>query len=143
MVFEKLSCVQNHEQRLEGVRYKTTAWRLGETEPFHEELGYWLWDSVDKQVIRCFMIPRGVTVIAGGTCEPTAKSFELKADVGSHTYGICSNQFLDREFKTVHYDLKLSVVGDTLTYEEDTHVKMKDRPIFHHTDKNTLKRVSS
>jgi hypothetical protein len=45
-------------------------WRLGETDPFHEELGYWLWDADAGQVLRCFMVPRGVTVIAGGKDEP-------------------------------------------------------------------------
>ena len=55
----------NHAQVLYGLRYSTTAWRLKEESPFHEELGYWLWDPAEKQVMRCFMVPRGVTVIAG------------------------------------------------------------------------------
>ncbi len=44
---------------------------------FHEELGYWLWDAQAKQVLRCFMVRRGVTVIAGGTAEPDARAFRL------------------------------------------------------------------
>jgi hypothetical protein len=40
MVFEETGLVQNHEQNLYGLRYRTTAWRLGEDDPFHEELGY-------------------------------------------------------------------------------------------------------
>jgi gamma-glutamyltranspeptidase len=55
-----------------------------------------LWDPKAKQVLRCFLVPRGVAVIAGGTAEPNAKSFALSADVGSETYGICSNKFLDK-----------------------------------------------
>lgn len=141
MVFEKLNTVMNHEQRLEGLRYKTTAWRIGESDPFHEELGYWLWDAKNKQVMRCFMVPRGVTVIAGGTAEANAKSFQLQADLGSPTYGICSNKFLDEEFKTTKYILNLSCDGTTLTYEEDTQIQMKNKPLFHHIDKNVLKKV--
>ena len=65
--------------------------------PFHEELGYWMWDAANQQVMRCFIVPRGVNVIAGGTVEADATSFELSADVGSETYGICSNKFLDED----------------------------------------------
>ncbi len=95
MTFAPTGLVENHDQKLYGLRYATTAWRLGAEDPFHEELGYWLWDADARQVLRCFMIPRGVTVIAGGTAEPDAKSFQLAAEVGSDTYGICSNRFLD------------------------------------------------
>jgi hypothetical protein len=143
IVFEAMGPVDNHEQRLYGLRYSTTAWRLGEDSPFHEELGYWLWDAKDKQVLRCFIVPRGVTVIAGGTVEPDAKTFDLSAEVGSETYGICSNKFLDREFKTVRYELKITVQGpNSFSYEEDTQLKIKGQDkVFHHIDKNTLSRV--
>ncbi len=143
ITFEPTGLVENHEQKLQGLRYTTTAWRIGEEEPFHEELGYWLWDAEAKQVLRCFMVPRGVTVIAGGTAEADARNFDLAAEVGSETYGICSNRFLDREFKTVRYELHLEKRdADTIHYREDTvlQIRGKDEP-FHHTDENTLTRV--
>jgi hypothetical protein len=143
MTFEPTGLVENHEQQLYGLRYATIAWRLGEDEPFHEELGYWLWDAEAKQVLRCFMVPRGVTVIAGGTAEPDADSFELEAEVGSETCGICSNPFLDREFKTVRYELKFEKRdANTICYWEDTVLRIRglDEP-FHHTDENTLTRI--
>jgi len=119
------------------------AWRLGEDSPFHEEVGYWLWDAGARQVLRCFIVPRGVTVIAGGTAEPDARKFELSAEVGSETYGICSNRFLDEEFKTVRYDLKITIHDDdSFSYEEDTQLRIKGQPeLFHHIDKNTVRRV--
>ncbi|MBL7714297.1 MAG: FABP family protein [Bdellovibrionales bacterium] len=145
LTFEPFGPVNNHEQTLWGLRYQTTAWRKGEKDPFHEETGYWLWDPKEKQVLRSFMIPRGVTVLAGGTVEPKAKEFQLAADAGSDTYGICSNKFLDREFKTVRYELKVTIHGDDeFSYEEDTQLKMKGRKdLFHHTDRNRLKRVKA
>ena len=111
----------------------------------HEEVGYWLWDPKEKQVLRCFIVPRGIAVIAGGTTDPTAQTFALSADVSSETYGICSNQFLDREFKTVRYELKVIIHDpNSFTYEEDTQIRIKGNgEIFHHRDKNTLKRVKS
>ncbi len=145
MTFAPTGLVENHDQKLYGLRYATTAWRIGADEPFHEELGYWLWDAADGQVLRCFMVPRGVTVIAGGTVAADATSFELAAEVGSETYGICSNRFLDREFKTVRYDLRFSFRGaDTIHYWEDTVLRIRGQDeLFHHTDENTLRRVRS
>jgi hypothetical protein len=143
MTFEPIGPVCNHEQTLYGLRYATMAWRLGEDSPFHEEVGYWLWDAGARQILRCFIVPRGVTVIAGGTAEPDARKFELSAEGGSETYGICSNRFLDEEFKTVRYDLKITIHDDdSFSYEEDTQLRIKGQPeLFHHIDKNTVRRV--
>lgn len=143
IVFEPFGPVTNHEQILYGLRYATTAWRLKEDSPFHEERGYWMWDGAARQVLRCFTIPRGIVVLAGGTAEPSAKSFELYAEVGSQTYGICSNRFLDEEFQTVRFDLKVTVhSADSWSYEEDTQIRIKGQSaLFHHIDKNTLTRV--
>ena len=148
MVFTPISPVNNHEQTLYGLRYSTTAWRIGETEPFHEDLGYYLWDPKVKQVYRCFTVPRGVAVLAGGDTEASAKEFHLSADVGSPTFGICSTPFLDREFKTIRYELKIVVHDrDGFSYESDTQIQMPGKPgakgLFHHIDKNRLKRVES
>ena len=145
ITFESMGPVNNHEQALFGLRYSTTAWKLGSESPFHEESGYWLWDGKEKQVLRCFIVPRGITILAGGTVEPQAKTFQLSAEAGSETYGICSNLFLDREFKTVRYELKVTVHdANSFSYEEDTQLKIKGQDdLFHHTDQNTLKKVSS
>ncbi|PIQ23771.1 FABP family protein [bacterium (Candidatus Blackallbacteria) CG17_big_fil_post_rev_8_21_14_2_50_48_46] len=144
LVLEPFGPVDNHEQQLYGLRYTTMAWRLEAQDSFHDEVGYWLWDPAEKQVMRCFIVPRGVTVLAGGTVEPDAKAFKLSAELGSETYGICSNRFLDREFKTLRYDLSVTVHEDgSFSYLEDTQMKMKGRDeIFHHTDQNTLKKIS-
>lgn len=141
--FEMISQVHNHEQSLWGLRYSTKAWRLGEAEPFHEEVGYWLWDPAAQQVLRCFIVPRGVSVLAGGTAEPTAKQFELNAHAGSETYGICSNKFLEDEFKTVHYTLQVTIhSNDSWSYKENTQLHIKGRPeLFDHKDQNTLQRA--
>ncbi len=56
--------------------------------------------------MRCATVPRGISFIAGGTVEPDAKEFDLAADVGSEAYGICSNKFLDEEFKIVRFEMK-------------------------------------
>jgi len=143
ITFAPMGPVRNHEQTLYGLRYATTVWRIGETDPFHEEVGYWLWDADAKQVLRCFIVPRGVAVIAGGTVEPLAKSFMLIAEASSGTYGICSNKFLDKEFKTVRYELTVTVLdANTFRYEENSQLLIAGQPdIFHHRDQNVLTRV--
>ncbi len=143
IVFEPMGPIDNHEQKLYGLRYSTTAFPIGEDEAFHEELGYWLWDAGEGQVMRCFLIPRGVTILAGGDAGPNDRSFSLMADVGSTTYGIASNRFLDREFKTVRYELAVTLEdANTFRYEEDTQLLLKDRSdVYHHRDSNTLRRV--
>jgi len=144
MTFEPIGEVNNHEQTLYGLRYATMAWRIGADGPFHEEVGYWLWDADNKQVIRCFIVPRGNTVMAGGTAEPDAKSFELRAEVGSETYGICSNKFLAEEFRTVRFEVNITIHDqDSFSYDEDTVLQIKGQDeLFHHRDSNTLQRVS-
>ena len=143
IVLEPIGPVDNHEQKLFALRYSTMAWRIGEADAFHEEVGYWLWDAAQKQVMRCFIVPRGVSVIAGGRVNESDLHFSLSAEQGSATYGICSNKFLDLEFKTVRYDLKIDIHDEnSFSYEEDTQLLMKGRKeVYHHTDKNTMKRV--
>lgn len=145
MTFTPIGLVDNHEQELYGLRYATMAWRLGVDDPFHEEVGYWLWDAERELVMRCFIVPRGVTVLAGGSAAADATSFEMTAEAGSDIFGICSNPFLDVEFKTVRYTLSLAFEGpDAFRYEEDSVLRMKGRAeLFHHTDANTMHRVEA
>jgi hypothetical protein len=143
MTFEPIGDVNNHEQKLYVLRYSTLAWEEGSGEdPFHEEVGYWIWDSVNEQVMKSFIVPRGVSVNAGGTAKANAKRFEMSAKLGSETYGLCSNKFLDEEFKSVQYDLKIEKIDENkFSYDEDTQIKIKGQEeIFHHTEKNVLNR---
>jgi len=141
--FEPMGPVENGPQVLGALRYSTVAWPLSEDDPFHEEVGYWLWDPRAEQVMRCFMVPRGVTILAGGTVRADARAFSLRAEVGSETFGVLSNPFLDQAFKTVAYDLSVTVHDDgSFSYAEDTILKIPGRDdLFHHTDRNTLSRI--
>jgi hypothetical protein len=144
MVFEATGRIDNHEQSLYGLRYSTKAWRVGSADPYHEELGYWMWDAASELVIRCFMPPRGMTVLAGGNAKATAREFSLEAKSGDEVFGICSSPFLTAEFKTMRYTLALELLDDdTLHYDEHTWLRLKNLPdLFDHRDENTLRRVS-
>ena len=135
--------VDNGAQHLYGLDYRMAAWRQGEEDPFHTEVGYWLWDAASKQVMRCFMVPRGSTVLAGGTAEANDTSFSLEANRGDTTYGILSNKYLDEFARTTRYDATITIEGDTFRYDETTTVEhSKSTDLILHTDRNTLRRVS-
>ncbi len=85
-----------------------------------------------------------MAVLAGGKASENDKAFRVEAQLGSPTFGICSNPFLDREFKTVKYFSELSMLSETeFSYQETTQILMKGKEqIFNHIDKNTLKKLS-
>lgn len=141
-VFTPFGPANNHEQTLYGLNYVRTAWRIGADQPFHEQIGYWLWDADAQQVMHSFMIPRGMVVLAGGSASADSKEISVKAELGSSTFGICSGPFLDREFKTVRYESRIQFNSSgSFSYEENTQILMKGRKdIFNHIDKNSLKK---
>lgn len=146
MTFEPIGDVNNHEQKLFVLRYHTKAWEEGNDEShFHEEVGYFIWDKSARQVMKSFIVPRGIAVNAGGDADQDATEFSLTAVLGSTTYGICSNKFLDEEFQTVRYDVKFELIDeDTFSYAENSQLKIKGQgKIFDHTESNTLQRVKA
>ncbi len=142
MSFSAFGPVDNGRQHLYGLDYRTAAWKAGKEDPFHVEVGYWLWDAATGQVMRCFMVPRGATVLAGGECTADATSFTMRAEVGSETFGVLSNPYLAENARTIRYEVTVSVEGDQLTYDETTVLEMKeyDEPLDH-TDRNVLRRA--
>lgn len=144
MVFEPIGDVNNHEQKLYALRYATKAWEEGhDEEPFHEEVGYFIWDKTARQVMKSFIVPRGIAVNAGGEADINATEFSVKAELGSKIYGLCSNKFLDEEFQTITYEIEFKFIDEnSFTYSENSRIKMKGRKdIFDHTEKNTLRKV--
>jgi hypothetical protein len=145
MTFSSFGPVDNGSQILFGLDYRTAAWRHGEEaeDPFHTEIGYWLWDSARGEVMRCFMVPRGVSILAIGSAEGGDTNFSMQAERGSVTNGILSNPYLDEASKSVSYslDVDLSVDGQ-FAYSEDLVLEMNVQSgLYHHTDANTLRRV--
>ena len=146
ITFKPFGPVDNGAQKLYGLDYKMAAWREGEDDPFHTEVGYWLWCAGLKHVMRGFVIPRGSAILAGGEVEPGATSFTLRASADRDEYGITQNSYLLEKARCVGYELNLSVDGDTLTYDETTTLLMPDQfgdEPYLHTDRNTLQRVAT
>ena len=140
--FTPIGEVNNHEQSLFGLRYNTVAWVEGTPEPFHEELGYWLWDPGRQEVMKTFVVPRGIAVNAGGVVTPNATEFTIKAELGSKCFGLSANPFLQEEFKILSYETTFTRLDeDNFHYAENTRIQMKAQSkVFDHTESNTLTR---
>jgi hypothetical protein len=144
LTFKPFGPVQNGRQSLYGLDYKSAMWRGDEDNPFHTEVGYWLWDGATGEILRGFVVPRGIAVLAGGTAAPDDTSFSLSAAKDDPQYSIGENKYLAANASTVSYSVTVSLNDDgTWTYHEITMLDMIefDEP-FTHTDHNTLRRVN-
>jgi hypothetical protein len=117
----------------------------GEVEMFHDQIGYWLWEPAAKLITFTLAIPRGQVLLASGHAEPDAAEFEITATAGAQHYGILSNPFLDRGFRTVSFRMLVSVNSDgTWSYDETTMMELPGLDeLFPHRDQNTFTQVSS
>ncbi|HEY2213487.1 MAG TPA: heme-binding beta-barrel domain-containing protein [Acidimicrobiales bacterium] len=134
----------NGPQLFYGLRYHTHILQADQLETFHDQVGYWLWEPAASAITFTLAIPRGQVLLASGPAEADATEFELTAVLGSEIYGILSNPFLDRAFKTSSYRIHVTVNDDgTWSYEEEGVMTIpgRDEP-FHHIDRNTLHRVA-
>lgn len=141
ITFDAFGPVDNGKQQLYGLDYRMAAWRGDEPNPFHTEIGYWMWDAADGQVMRCFMVPRGTTLIAGGTATAKDTRFALQANLGSPTYGILSNLYLQERARTTKYTCQVVIEGDTFSYDSCTTYVHAVGGEIAHTDRNTLRKV--
>ncbi len=132
----------NGPQLLYGLRYHTHIVKPGETETFHDQVGYWLWEPATETVILSLAIPRAQVALAVGKARADATTFEVRATRGQTDYGICSTTFLEQAFRTDSFMMKVTVNADgTWSYFQDTLLMVRGKEAFHHTDENTLHRV--
>mgnify|MGYP000988903693 CR=1 FL=1 len=142
LTFKPFGPVDNGSQHLYGLDYKTAMWRDSEANPFHTEVGYWLWDAATNEVVRGFVVPRGITVLAGGVAAADATSFTLRAAKNGGNYTIGENQYLDAKASSISYEVTITIGESTWSYAETTMLHMKEFPQpFAHTDANTLRKV--
>jgi hypothetical protein len=133
----------NGPQIFYGLRYHTHIVQPGEVETFHDQVGYWLWEPATRTIVHSLTIPRGQALLAGGTAEPDATEFEVAATRGDATFGIVSNPFLERAFRTESFRIRVTVHADgTWSYESHTRMRVEGRAdLVDHIDRNTLRRI--
>ncbi len=144
MTMKPFGPVDNGSQHLYGLDYRTAAWRAGEESPFHTEVGYWLWDAAAGTVMRCFVVPRGCTVLAGGQAGPADRQFTMSATCGSEVFGVLSNPYLAKGARTIAYTVDITVHDDgSWSYDETSSIEhARVTGVVAHTDRNRMRRVA-
>ena len=145
IVFEAGGAVKNAEsQELAVVRYHQNVVRKSNDEVFHDQVGYWLFDAATNTVMQTLTIPRGLSLVAGGSTAPGGGPggpvvLEVEAGHGSEDWGIAQSPFLRDRARTLGFRHRLSVDGERMTYFETTLLEIYGRT-FEHTDENELTR---
>ena len=140
IVFEAAGDVENAEsQKLAIVRYHQVVTRKSNDEVFHDQLGFWTWDSETGVVAQSIAIPRAVCVLAGGSAKTTADgtTLSVRAALGDPDWGIVQSPFMRDNAKTVGFKHEVRIEGGKLTYNESTYLEIYGRS-FEHTDQNEL-----
>jgi hypothetical protein len=79
----------------------------------------------------------------GGTAEPDASEFTMRAELGSTSYGLLSNRYLDEHSRCVSYEITVTTRPETWSYDETTMVDLVAHESgVRHTDRNILHRVA-
>ena len=146
--FETIDCgaagdVTNAEsQTLVIVRYHQVVCRKSNGEVFHDQIGYWLWDSATDVIVQTLAIPRAVSLQAGGkaTVDGGTTQIEVRAVDGDRDWGILQSPFMRAKARTTEFRHRVQVQGDTLSYDETTVLDIYGKQQYEHTDRNTLKR---
>ena len=134
--------VENGSQILYGLDYRMAAWRGTEENPFHTEVGYWLWDATDSQVMRCFLIPR---VLPHRRRSSGGRRHRLHSRLGGGFGDLRDplNQFLAAQARCVRYEVVIDASEEgVFRYEEVSlieHGKLTEH--LSHTDSNTLYKI--
>ncbi len=143
IIFEAAGDVTNaEEQTLSIVRYHQAVSRKSNDKVFHDQVGFWLWDPATATVIQTLTIPRGVTLLAGGSAKQTEDGtlMEVAARAGNAEWGIVQAPFMQARATTTAYQHRMSVSGDAMSYSQTTVLEIYGKHNYPHTDENTLTR---
>lgn len=143
--FRPIPKQENGKQSLEGLTYGMTAWRHGEEamDPFHDEVGYLLWEKATGQIMRAVVFGRGIAALAGGDAKPRDRVLKFVATPGSPSYGLVQNKYLLDRAEIKRFESVFTFHdAEHVSYTSDLFLKLAATGSeMHHTDKNTLHRV--
>ena len=137
ITFEVVGDVKNAgSQCLAVIRYHQVVQRQSNDEVFHDQMGYWIWDAATGTVMHSLMIPRAVTLLAGG--KQTADGvLEVAAKAGDEDWGIVQSPFMRDNARTTEFTQKIEVSEEKLSYSQTTILDIYGK-VFEHTDENEL-----
>jgi hypothetical protein len=144
VVFEEAGDVTNAEEEvLAVVRYHQEVSRKSTGKVFHDQVGYWLWNSETGEIIQTLTIPRGVSLLAGGRASVQGGKtvFEVSAKAGNPDWNIIETAFMHQKARTLSFAHRLEVEGDRMSYSETTLLDIYGKRNYEHTDENVLFRT--
>ncbi|MEH6952453.1 FABP family protein [Nitrobacter sp. NHB1] len=143
--FKPIPIQENGRQELWGLNYGMTAWRHGEEamDPFHDELGFLLWDKAHGEIMRTVVFGRGIAILAGSSAKPHDRTLTFNATPGAPHYGVLQNKYLLKRAEIRDFKSAFEINDDgTVSYVSDLLLKLAATgEEMHHTDRNTLHRV--
>jgi hypothetical protein len=134
------------EQTLAVVRYHQVVSRKSNDQVFHDQVGYWLWDAATGVVMQTLTIPRGVSLVAGGSAVVDGSGMtviKVAAGAGHDEWGISQSPFMASKAKTVAFEHEVWVGGQKLEYSETTYLDIYGKERYAHTDGAVLWPVES
>jgi hypothetical protein len=143
--FRPIPIQENGRQELWGLNYGMTAWRHGEEamDPFHDEVGFLLWDKARGEIMRAVVFGRGIAILAGSSAKLHDKILTFDAKPGATHYCVLQNTYLLERAEIRNFKSSFTINDDgTFSYTSDLLLKLAATGgEMHHTDRNTLHRV--
>jgi hypothetical protein len=146
ITYEDIGDVTNaEEQKLAAVHYRQIVRRKSNDKAFHDQTGYWIWDAAKKTIMHSFVIPRAVSVVAGGvysgeTDDDGRVILKLSAKLGDPEWAINQSPFMTKKASSMEFRQQVTVGGGKMKYTQTTLLDIYGR-VFEHTDDNALSRV--
>ncbi|MBT3786454.1 FABP family protein [bacterium] len=143
ITFTAIGDVTNAQSQVLAVlHYRQIVSRKSNNQVFHDETGYWMWDSKTGTIMHSLTIPRGVCVLAGGTNKGELDSdgntvLEVAASPADKDWQIIQSPFMAANARTTAFSHKITVGNGKLSYQETTILEIYGKT-FEHTDQNDL-----
>jgi hypothetical protein len=131
-----------NDQVLAIIRYHQVVIRKSTQKQFHDQIGYWTWDSASGVVTHSLTIPRACALLAGGSADINAEKtiFSVKAGIDNKDYTIAQSNYLFEKATTTSFEMLLEVEGDMMSYRQSTMLEIYGKT-FDHRDKSWLEKV--
>ena len=145
LIFEPIGDVTNAEsQVLVALHYRQVVRRKSNDKVFHDETGYWMWDSGAGIIMHSLIIPRAVSLLAGGPYSGTTGDaekvvLEVSAGIADKDWQIIQSPFMRDNARTTGFHHRITVGKGKLSYAKTTIVEIYGK-VFEHTDENELTR---
>lgn len=143
ITYTAIGDVTNAEsQVLSALHYRQIVQRKSNNKIFHDETGYWMWDSKAKLIMHSLVIPRAVCVLAGGKYNGTKNSdgsiiINVTASIDDKNWQIIQSPFMQENARTTEFRHEITVGNGKLSYSETSIIAIYGK-VFEHTDQNEL-----